>query len=173
MGFVLFPQVASVGPEKKTPLMYKRHLVWTWENVLLPQITSDQPDKTTHAWTLNTSEHRFVLLLKAASDGPWTKNDKITQYSCSTIFKPFLLFFNKFYAELRFRAFGSLPIKPSPPPPPLPPREILINSGVRREGRSSAHIYEEWQCSCAPMRERGFTYVFLLWYKFCNFTSAV
>ena len=56
---------------------------------------------------------------------------------------------------------------------PLPPREILIKSGVRREGRSSAHIYEEWQCSCALTRERGFTYVFLLWYKFCNFTSAV
>ena len=49
---------------------------------------------------------------------------------------------------------------------PLPPREILIKSGVRREGRSSAHIYEEWQCSCALSRERGLTYVFLLWYKF-------
>ena len=60
-----------------------------------------------------------------------------------------------------------------PPPPPLPPREILIKSGVRWEGRSSAHIYEEWQCSCALSRERGLTYVFLLWYKFCNFTSAV
>ena len=56
---------------------------------------------------------------------------------------------------------------------PLPPREILIKSGVRWGGRSSAHIYEEWQCSCALSRERGLTYVFLLWYKFCNFTSAV
>ena len=65
------------------------------------------------------------------------------------------------------------PLSLPPPPPPLPPREILIKSGVRREGRSSAHIYEEWQCSCTLSRERGFTYIFLLWYKFCNFTSAV
>ena len=50
-------------------------------------------------------------------------------------------------------AFDSMPNKPTPLP--LPPREILIKSGVRREGRSSAHIYEEWQYSCTLLRERG------------------
>ena len=58
---------------------------------------------------------------------------------------------------------------PPLPPTPLPPREILIKSGVQWGGGSSAHIYEEWQCSCTLSRERGLAYVFLLWYKFWKF----